>query len=124
MTRNCILVNVAVPRNADTPQVLRDNAVLPEGYIRWTALSFVDYTNPTTTAYVGFLVNGQLIPLASSLALAALAVLSLPGIFTVTNDYIPVAWVTGGVAADLLQFVAIGEVLRAVPEYAGNPTPY
>jgi hypothetical protein len=124
MPKNCIVINVQVPRNALAPQVIRDNNPLPEGYIRWSLLAFADFTTATATAYVGFFINGQLIPIASALALAQNSLLSMPGIMTLPSDYIPAAWVTGGVAADLLQFVAIGEVLDAIPGQPISTTPY
>lgn len=122
MPKNCIVINVRVPRNALAPQVIRDNNPLPEGYIRWSLLSFVDYTSATATVYLGFYVNGELIPIVSALALAQNSVVSTPGFMTVPSDYIPAAWVTGGVAEDLLQFVAIGELLDAVPDKLSYPS--
>lgn len=119
MKPNTIVINVRVPRSAAVQQVLRDNAPLPEGCIRWSFLGLVDFTNNTTTMYVGFVVDGQLIPIDSALALAAGSLLGTPAFMDVPSDYIPAGWLTGGVLADSLQFIAIGELINAVPGELG-----
>jgi hypothetical protein len=115
MTSHSLFINVRVPRSSETEQVIKDRAPLPKGIIRWFFLGFIDADNDTTTAYVGFEVNGEKIPVGAGIALKQYEELYSVGYADVPSDYVPIAWVTGGSAGDSLQFVAIGMVTDAVP---------
>lgn len=118
-----ILINLRVKRSADVTQLIMDKNALPEGVIRWSAITIINTTNQITAVKTGFTNGLDQILVTYNATIPANTLAGQTLYKDMTSEWKPFASCQTGVLNDDIQFVAYGVLIDAVPNDPKYPTP-